>query len=59
MPDFYGSAEDVLLNTRVTTFSPSTPLNFKKQKHGIMTQGERLNSLSQFLEAVNRASLKR
>ena len=34
IPDFYGSAEDVLLNTGVTTFSPTTPLNFKKQKHG-------------------------
>ena len=34
MPDFYGSAEDVLLNTGALTFSPTTPLNFKKQQHG-------------------------
>jgi hypothetical protein len=34
MPDLDGSVEYVLLNTGVVSFSPTTPLNFKKQEHG-------------------------
>ncbi len=34
LADWGGNAEYVLLNTGVVTFSPTTPLNFKKQKHG-------------------------
>jgi hypothetical protein len=32
--DTLGSQQIVLLNTGVVSFSPTTPLNFKKQKHG-------------------------
>jgi hypothetical protein len=32
--DTTGNANYILLNTGVATFSPTTPLNFKKQKHG-------------------------
>jgi hypothetical protein len=34
IPDQIGNREYVLLNTGVVSFSPTTPLNFKKQKHG-------------------------
>lgn len=32
--DYLGYQEQVLLNTGVVAFSPSAPLNFKKQQHG-------------------------
>jgi hypothetical protein len=34
MADQISNGEYVLLNTGVVSFSPATPLNFKKQKHG-------------------------
>ena len=34
LADYSGNSVVTLLNTGVLTFSPTTPLNFKKQKHG-------------------------